>query len=43
MSRPPYSERHRQQRGKNYAVLFALLAFCVIFYFVFIIRAGLMG
>jgi hypothetical protein len=43
MARREYSERHREQRGKNQAVLLALLAFCVIFYLVFITRAGLLG
>ena len=43
MARREYSERHREQRKKNLAVLAALLAFCVVFYLVFIIRAGLFG
>lgn len=43
MARRQYSERHREQRKKNLAVLFALLAFCIIFYFVFVTRAGLFG
>ncbi len=43
MARRELSQRHREQRGKNRAVLFALLAFCVVFYLVFITRAGLLG
>jgi hypothetical protein len=43
MARREYSERHRTQRVKNIAVLIGLLAFCVIFYVVFITRAGLLG
>jgi hypothetical protein len=42
MAKREYSERHRQQRGKNYALLAALVGFCVIFYLVFIVRAGLL-
>jgi hypothetical protein len=36
------SDRHRQQRGKNYAVLVMLVGFCVIFYLVYIARGGLL-
>jgi len=43
MSRREFSERHRQQRTKNYAVLAAILAVCAVFYFVFIVRAGFFG
>mgnify|MGYP003642464374 CR=1 FL=1 len=43
MARREYSERHRTQRVKNNAVLIGLLALCVIFYLVFITRAGLLG
>lgn len=43
MARREYSERHRTQRVKNNAVLIGLLAFCVIFYVVFVTRAGLLG
>ena len=32
------SEMHRRKRVKNYAVLFALVAFMVLVYFVSIIR-----
>lgn len=42
MARREYSERHRQQRGKNYALLALLVGFCVVFYLVFIARAGLL-
>ncbi len=41
MARRDPSERHRQQRGKNFALLGVLVGFCVIFYLVFIVRAGL--
>jgi len=43
MSGRQYSERHRRQRVKNYAVLAAILSFCVIVYVVFIVRSGGMG
>ena len=43
MARSGLSERHREQRVKNNAVLIALISFCVIFYLVFIARAGLLG
>jgi hypothetical protein len=42
MARREYSERHRQQRRKNYALLAVLVGFCVIFYLVFVTRAGLL-
>lgn len=42
MAKREYSEMHRRQRGKNYALLAVLVAFCVIFYLVFITRAGLL-
>lgn len=35
-----YSERHRQRRGKNYAVAFLLLSLVVVLYVVFLARAG---
>lgn len=34
------SERHRQQRFKNYAVMGVIVALVVIFYVVFIVRSG---
>ena len=40
MARREYSERHRQRRGKNYALLFLLLGLVVVFYVVFLVRAG---
>ena len=43
MARQELSERHRTQRVKNYSVLIGLISFCVIFYLVFITRAGLLG
>jgi hypothetical protein len=43
MARRHYSERHRTQRVKNYAVLIVLVSLCIIFYVVFITRAGLLG
>lgn len=43
MARRELSERHRAQRVKNYVVLGILLSFCVVFYLVFITRAGLLG
>jgi hypothetical protein len=42
MVRHDLSERHRRQRGKNYALLAVLIGFCVVFYLVFIARAGLL-
>lgn len=42
MARREYSERHRQKRAKNYALLAVLVGFCVVFYLVFITRAGLL-
>ncbi len=36
--KPKYSEMHRRRRGKNLAVLAALVAFVVIIYFVFIVK-----
>jgi len=38
--RPGSSEVHRSKRGKNLAVLAALLAFIVLIYFVSIVRMG---
>jgi hypothetical protein len=43
MARRELSERHREQRTKNFLVLGGLIAFCVILYLVFITRAGLLG
>ncbi len=40
MARREYSERHRQRRGKNYAVGFLLVGVVVLFYVVFLARAG---
>ena len=40
MARREYSERHRQRRGKNYAVLLLLVGLVVLFYVVFLARAG---
>ena len=42
MARQDLSERHRQQRRKNYALLAVLVGFCVVFYLVFLVRAGLL-
>jgi hypothetical protein len=39
MSKTPY-DPHRKQRGKNIALLVALLAFVVIVYLVSIVRMG---
>jgi hypothetical protein len=36
----PRSELHRKQRGKNLALLAALLAFVVVVYLVSIVRMG---
>lgn len=36
----PRSEVHRKQRGKNLALLAALLAFAVVVYLVSIVRMG---
>ena len=43
MAKKFYSERHREQRGKNYAMLAVIVSLIVIFYLVFIARAGLLG
>ncbi|MEK9708220.1 MAG: hypothetical protein VW713_03940 [Alphaproteobacteria bacterium] len=43
MAKKFYSERHREQRGKNYAMLAVIGSLIVIFYLVFIARAGLLG
>ena len=43
MAKREYSERHREQRGKNYAMLAVIGGLIVIFYLVFIARAGLLG
>ena len=43
MARPEQSQRHREQRVKNFTVLIVLLSLGVIFYLVFIARAGLLG
>ena len=40
MVRRQYSERHRQQRSKNLALLAALLALVLLFYLVFMARVG---
>ena len=40
MARREYSERHRQRRSKNLALLFLLLGVVVVFYVVFLVRAG---
>ena len=34
------SEMHRRQRGKNLAVLAVLVAMCVLFYVITIVRGG---
>jgi predicted anti-sigma-YlaC factor YlaD len=39
MAREP-SKRHRQQRGKNYALLAVLLAIIVLFYVLTLVRMG---
>ena len=38
--RAPSNERHRKQRVKNYALMAALLAFCVLVYLVTLVRLG---
>jgi len=38
--RPGSSEVHRAKRGKNLAVLAALLGFIVLIYFVAVVRMG---
>ena len=43
MAKREYSERHREQRGKNYAMLGVICGLILIFYLVFIARAGLLG
>ena len=42
MARKELSERQRQLRRKNYAVLALLVGFCVLFYLVYIARSGLL-
>ena len=36
----PNTERHRKQRVKNFALMAALLAFCVLVYLVTLVRLG---
>lgn len=43
MAKRYFSERHREQRGKNYAMLAVISGLILIFYLVFIARAGLLG
>lgn len=43
MAKRAPSERHREQRRKNYAMLAVIGGLIVIFYLVFIARAGLLG
>lgn len=43
MAKRELSERHREQRGKNYALAGIILGLIVIFYLVFVARAGLLG
>lgn len=43
MAKREYSKRHREQRVKNYAMLAVIGGLIVIFYLVFIARAGLLG
>jgi uncharacterized membrane protein len=43
MAKRYLSERHREQRGKNYAMLAVIVGLIAIFYLVFIARAGLLG
>ena len=38
--RAPHTERHRKQRVKNFALMAALLAFCVLVYLVTLVRLG---
>lgn len=38
--RDPHSEVHRKTRAKNWAVMAALLAFCVLIYLVTLVRLG---
>jgi len=43
MAKRELSDRHREQRGKNYAMAAAILGLIGVFYLVFIARAGLLG
>ena len=36
----PLSERHRQQRGKNRAMLIVLAGLCILFFVITIVRMG---
>ena len=38
--RAPHTDLHRKQRGKNLALMAALLAFCVLVYLVTVVRMG---
>jgi uncharacterized membrane protein len=43
MAKREISDRHREQRGKNYAMAAVILGLIAIFYLVFVARAGLLG
>ncbi|MEH6754537.1 MAG: hypothetical protein V7788_10255 [Alphaproteobacteria bacterium] len=43
MAKRELSDRHREQRGKNYAMAAVILGLIGVFYLVFIARAGLLG
>jgi len=43
MAKRYLSERHREQRGKNYAMAAVILGLIGVFYLVFVARAGLLG
>jgi len=43
MAKREFSERHREQRGKNHAMAAVIVGLIAIFYLVFIARAGLLG
>ncbi|MHA1565631.1 MAG: hypothetical protein ACTSX7_09995 [Alphaproteobacteria bacterium] len=40
MTRPDNSDRHKQQRAKNRAVMFLLLGIMALLYLLFLARAG---
>lgn len=43
MAKRVLSDRHREQRGKNYAMAAVIIGLIAVFYLVFIARAGLLG
>lgn len=38
--KPHLSERHRQQRAKNWIVLGAIIGLCILFFVITIVRFG---